>query len=156
MLNLLLYTLNHALQLCFFMTFDLCGYTTSGKCLEKGNFKKQNRFSGVACIFTTLCFSSFFYNCTTTVIIIIIKPTTMSLKHHVLFSAWIQSMKRSLKRKSGSCWDADCVISAQNDACVQHKAGSDRKDFMKLAGCLVSHKVWVGVGQITVCAWCSI
>lgn len=61
------------------------------------------------------------------------------------FSPW-----RGVKRKSGSCWDADCVISAQNDACAQHKAGSDRKDFMKLAGCLASHKVWVGVGQITV------
>lgn len=43
------------------------------------------------------------------------------------------------------------LISAQNDACVQHKAASDRKDFMTLAGCLASHKVWVGVGQITVC-----
>lgn len=43
------------------------------------------------------------------------------------------------------------MISAQNDACVQHKAASDRKDFMKLAGCLAGHKVWVCVGQITVC-----
>ncbi len=55
------------------------------------------------------------------------------------------SPSTEVKRKSGSCWDADCVISAQNDACVQHKAASDRKDFMKLAGCLASHKVCVGV-----------
>ncbi len=66
------------------------------------------------------------------------------------------SASRGVKRKSGSCWDADCVISAKNDACVQHKAASDRKDFMKLAGCLVSHKVWVGVGQITVCVVCAL
>lgn len=43
------------------------------------------------------------------------------------------------------------MISAQNDACVQLKAGSDRKDLMKLARCLVSHKVWEGMGQIAAC-----
>lgn len=42
------------------------------------------------------------------------------------------------------------MISTLNDACVQKKAASDRKDFMKLAGCLASHKVWVCVVQIIV------
>lgn len=42
------------------------------------------------------------------------------------------------------------MISTPSDACVEHKAGSDRKDFMKLAGCLAGHKVWVCLGQICV------
>lgn len=80
--------------------------------------------------------------------------------HWVCWTVQRISPSRGIKRKSGSCWDADYVISTLSDACVEHKAGSDRKDFMKLTGCLAGHKVWVCLGQICVvwvlaslCSW---
>lgn len=82
-------------------------------------------------------------------------------KHFSLIHAWCMCWVQGSVHQEGlkENQEAAKTLTVWYQLRVTHvfnKAGSDRKDFMKLAGCLASHKVWVCVGQITVCVVCTL